>query len=375
MFLLVGVPHKLRVKICIDLLCYHLPLSLLRRLANTFVPIFSSKRLTTTMAATIGNADGSSSHLGLPSIDVAVIGAGPSGCVMATLLAVKHGLRVSLVDSDPKKQWVPNYGVWVDEWERLAADMPELGILDCLDHTWPRIDAFYGGSQGIPMNHRLTLNRPYARVARDKLKNRLVKRMEESGMVKFESGTINVSSVNHGSDGTTFSLDGSEMSFHAKLVVDCTGYETRLIEKQSPPRSCGFQIAYGIDCEVEAGHKPYDPEAMLFMDYRTNYAISPDEKEDLKHCPTFLYAMPLGKAPSGRDRIFFEETLLVVRPKINVSICKDRLYRRLEHLGITVTMVKDEEFCYIPMGGSLPKFDNRVVAFGGASSVVHPSTG
>ncbi len=343
-------------------------------LTNTSLPITSSNSFTTTMASTIGTADGSS-LLGSHPTDVAVVGAGPSGCVMAALLAVKHGLRVLLVDLDPKKPWVPNYGVWVDEWERLAADIPELGILDCLDHTWPRIDAFYGGSQGIPTNDRLTINRQYARVDRDRLRNRLMKRMEESGMVKFESGTINASSINHGSDGTTFSLDGSETPFHAKLVMDCTGSKTRLIEKQSPPRSCGFQIAYGMDCEVEAGHEPYDPEACLFMDYRTDYIVSPDEKEELKHCPTFLYAMPLGKAPSGRNRIFFEETLLVARPKIDVTICKARLYRRLEHLGIKVAMVNDEELCCIPMGGSLPKFDNRVVAFGGASSVVHPSTG
>ncbi len=357
--------------------CVNVCLPLLWRLTiTTSVPIPSSTRLTatTTMAAITGDADDSSSLLGLPSADVAVIGAGPSGCVMAALLAAKHGLRVTLVDPDPKKQWAPNYGVWVDEWESLAEDMPELGIRDCLDHTWPRIDAFYGGSQGIPMSHRLTLNRPYARVARNKLKNRLMERMEESG-VKFASGTVNVSSVDHGPNGTTFSLDGGVMPFHTKLVVDCMGYETTcLIEKQSS-RSHGFQIAYGIDCEVESGHEPYDPEAMLFMDYRTDYATSPEEKEDLKHNPTFLYAMPLGKAPSGRNRIFFEETSLVARPKMSFSVCKDRLYKRLEHLGIMIAKVEDEELCCIPMGGSLPKFNNRVIAFGGASGVVHPSTG
>jgi hypothetical protein len=37
--------------------------------------------------------------------------------------------------------------------------------------------------------------------------------------------------------------------------------------------------------------------------------------------------------------------------------------------------VEEEEFCYIPMGGSLPKANQRVVGFGGAMSLVHPSTG
>ncbi len=348
---------------------------------TTSVPIPSSTRLTATtmMAGIAGDAagDSSSSLLGLPSTDVAVIGAGPPGCVMAALLAAKHGVRVTLVDPDPRKQWSPNYGVWVDEWERLAEDMPELGIWDCLNHTWPRVDAFYGGSQGIPMNHRLTLNRMYARVAKNKLKDRLMERMEESG-VTFASGTVNVSSVDHGADGTIFSLDdcGVVVPFHTKLMVDCTGHEmTCLVEKQSPHRSHSFQIAYGIDCEVEAGHEPYDPEAMLLMDFRTDHATSAEEKENLKHNPTFLYAIPLGKAPSGRYQIFFEETSLVARPKMSVNVCKNRLYKRLGHLGIMIAQVEDEEFCCISMGGGLPKFNNRVIAFGGASGIVHPSTG
>jgi lycopene beta-cyclase len=47
----------------------------------------------------------------------------------------------------------------------------------------------------------------------------------------------------------------------------------------------------------------------------------------------------------------------------------------LDHLGIKVVDILEEEFCYIPMGGPLPAKDQRVVAFGGASAMVHPSTG
>lgn len=35
----------------------------------------------------------------------------------------------------------------------------------------------------------------------------------------------------------------------------------------------------------------------------------------------------------------------------------------------------EEELCVIPMGGSLPKFDQRVVGFAGAGGLVHASTG
>lgn len=50
---------------------------------------------------------------------------------------------------------------------------------------------------------------------------------------------------------------------------------------------------------------------MLFMDYRTDYVdkseLSEEESKELDGIPTFLYAMPMGEAPNGRRRIFFEE--------------------------------------------------------------------
>lgn len=54
---------------------------------------------------------------------------------------------------------------------------------------------------------------------------------------------------------------------------------------------------------------------MLFMDYRTDYVdkteLSPEEAKGLDDTPTFLYAMPMGAAPNGQRRIFFEEVICV----------------------------------------------------------------
>ena len=68
-----------------------------------------------------------------------------------------------------------------------------------------------------------------------------------------------------------------------------------------------------------------------------------------------MYAMPLKANPS-----FFEGTSL------SFQECKERCMTRLE---------KEEEFCYIPMGGPVPARDQRVVGFGGAAAIVHRSTG
>lgn len=46
----------------------------------------------------------------------------------ATLLAEKHGLKVCIIDPNLEKRWIPNYGVWVEEWEALDKDLQVLYI-------------------------------------------------------------------------------------------------------------------------------------------------------------------------------------------------------------------------------------------------------
>lgn len=41
----------------------------------------------------------------------------------ATLLAEKHGLKVCIIDPNLEKRWIPNYGVWLEEWEALDKDL------------------------------------------------------------------------------------------------------------------------------------------------------------------------------------------------------------------------------------------------------------
>lgn len=70
-----------------------------------------------------------------------------------------------------------------------------------------------------------------------------------------------------------------------------------------------------------------------------------------------------------------EETSLVARPAIGFEELKQRLDRRLQHLGVKIKEVEEEEFCLIPMGGTLPKLPQRVLGIGGTGGMVHPSTG
>ena len=72
--------------------------------------------------------------------------------------------------------------------------------------------------------------------------------------------------------------------------------------------------------------------------------------------------MPLRKNDEdGTYTVFFEETSLVGKDsrRLTFAECKQRLYKRLGFHGIEVLGVKEEEYCYIPMGGELPDLKQR----------------
>lgn len=54
---------------------------------------------------------------------------------------------------------------------------------------------------------------------------------------------------------------------------------------------------------------------------------------------------------------------------------KARLERRMEHMGVVVTRLHEDERCLIPMGGVLPRHPQPTLGIGGTAGMVHPSTG
>ena len=326
--------------------------------------------------------------------DVLVLGSGPAGRAIATLLG-SSSLNIILADQNLDREWPPNYGVWRDEWdavlERYSNSIKNGGGNngECIDREWQVTDCFFGGSFNIPTTQRTRLERPYCRVDRIALRTALNQGNYRELRANHVSKAIGVNlyepvgSLVHDKEGSTLTLrrkDGSESVVRTKLVVDTTGHETQLVLRDTRAaghRPPGFQIAYGCLVEVtddsirQKKIGPYDMEAMTLFDYRTDHFDGDDVAlRNAEKSPTFMYAMPL-----KGNRIFFEETSLVARPAMSFQQCKDRCFRRLKHLGINVTKIEEEEFCYIPMGGALPVRDQRVIGLGGSSAMVHPSTG
>lgn len=283
-------------------------------------------------------------------LDVIVIGTGPAGLRLAEQVS-RYGVEVCCVDPSPLSMWPNNYGVWSDEFERLKLE-------NCLDKTWSMACVF------IDDHKTKYLDRRYSRVSRKTLKTELLQRCLSNG-VKFHKAKA--WKIEHQEfDSLLLCDDGKELK--ASLVVDASGFASSFTEYHKP-RNPGYQIAHGILAEVD-GH-PYDLDKMVLMDWRDSHlGNEPDLRSSNSKLPTFLYAMPFDS-----NLIFLEETSLVSRPVLSYMEVKKRMVARLRHLGIKVKRILEDEKCLIPMGGPLPRIPQSVMAIGGSSGVVHPSTG
>lgn len=332
---------------------------------------------------------------GVTEVDVAVIGAGVGGCTVSWILADRHDCKVALID--PKVEsgmWYPNYGAWRKEWNCLSDKLRLPEIKDCLTTEWDYTDCFFGGSNDIPMSKRTTLQQPYVRVDKKKLKDLYIEKFKASGNGVTVASKVTTESVGpnlfkqnriqHFEDHSMITLDDGE-KVKCKLIIDSTGAESSLVMREDPQYArgsdkelkTGYQIAYGFIAHVD-DTGPYDPKAMTLFDYRTDH-LEPGSNAlaDAIDRPTFMYVMPLQQYPDGSHQVFFEETSLVGegQRRLSFETCKERAMKRLEFLGINVLGLEEEEYCYIPMGGELPDRFQRIVGFGAAANMVHPSTG
>ncbi|XP_022851386.1 capsanthin/capsorubin synthase, chromoplastic-like [Olea europaea var. sylvestris] len=282
--------------------------------------------------------------------DVIIIGSGPAGLRLAEQVS-RYGIKVCCVDPSPLSMWPNNYGVWVDEFESL-------GLEDCLDKTWPMTCVF------IDDHKTKYLDRPYGRVSRKELKIKLLGGCVANS-VKFHKAKV--WKVEHEEfESSIVCDDGIELK--ASLIVDASGFASPLIEYDKP-RNPGYQIAHGILAQVD--DHPFDMDKMVLMDWRDSHlGNEPNLRGSNSKFPTFLYVMPFDS-----NLIFLEETSLVSRPVLSYMEVKKRMVARLRHLGIKVRSVIEDEKCLIPMGGPLPQIPQRVMAIGGNSGTVHPSTG
>ncbi|CAN1340242.1 Lycopene epsilon cyclase, chloroplastic [Linum perenne] len=281
-------------------------------------------------------------------LDLVVIGCGPAGLALAAESA-KLGLNVGLIG--PDLPFTNNYGVWEDEFN-------DLGLAGCIEHVWKDTIVY------LDEDDPVMVGRAYGRVNRDLLHEELLRRCVESGVSYLNS---KVESIDEATNGHRRVVCEDNVLVQCRLASVASGAASgKLLQYEvGGPRVC-VQTAYGVEVEVE--NNPYDPSLMVFMDYR-NYTKQNSSSLEAQY-PTFLYAMSMSPT-----RVFFEETCLASKDAMPFDLLKRKLMSRLETMGIRILRTYEEEWSYIPVGGSLPNTEQKNLAFGAAASMVHPATG
>ncbi|QVL54564.1 MAG: lycopene cyclase family protein [Cyanobium sp. M30B3] len=293
-----------------------------------------------------------------------MLGGGPAALCIAAALG-EQGLRVALLaPHDPRAPWPNTYGIWGDEVDAL-------GLGHLLEHRWSHTLSYFGAGSADPAepaNRPTPHGRDYGLFNRAALQGHWLEACARGGVAILQgqaSGfALEAAGAGDGS-GTTLTLlrcaDGS--SQRTRLLVDATGHQPVFVQRPDEGPVAG-QAAYGIVGRFSA--PPVQPGQFVLMDYRSDH-LSPEERLEP---PTFLYAMDLGEG-----RFFVEETSLALSPPVPYSTLQERLQRRLAHRGVRVEQVEHEEFCLFPMNLPLPDLHQPVLGFGGAASMVHPSSG
>ncbi|CAL5184628.1 unnamed protein product [Lathyrus oleraceus] len=281
-------------------------------------------------------------------LDLVVIGCGPAGLALASESS-KLGLKVGLIG--PDLPFTNNYGVWEDEFKGL-------GLEGCIEHVWKDTAVYIDNKDPI------FIGRSYGRVSRHLLHEELLKRCVESGVSYLGSRVERIVEASNGHNHVVCEYD---IVVPCRLATVASGAASgKLLQYEvGGPKVC-VQTAYGVEVEVE--NNPYDPSLMVFMDYRDYMKKNVQSLE--ANYPTFLYAMPI-----SRTRVFFEETCLASKDAMPFDLLKKKLFSRLDTMGIRITETYEEEWSYIPVGGSLPNTEQKNLAFGAAASMVHPATG
>ncbi|QNI67950.1 lycopene beta cyclase [Synechococcus sp. BMK-MC-1] len=283
-------------------------------------------------------------------VDVLVLGGGPAALCIASELN-QRGVAVAGIAPDPVDDpWPNTYGIWADELKMV-------GLEQLLEHRWSDTVSYFGngGSTAQDQSHAHGID--YGLFDRAALQRYWLERAD--GVVWHQDKAQRVDAT-----GATTSVScASGTALQARLVIDASGSRTPHIRRPDQGPVAG-QAAYGVVGRFSKN--PIEAGRFVLMDYRCDHLSEQQRSEP----PTFLYAMDLG------DGVFFvEETSLALAPGVPYDVLKQRLQQRLDLRGVEITEVIHEEFCLFPMNLPLPDRSQPVLAFGGASSMVHPASG
>ncbi len=281
--------------------------------------------------------------------DALVIGSGPAGMMIASALA-EQGLRVQALSATPfPSVWPNTYGVWRDELEPL-------GLTHLLEHSWSYCTSSFSKGE-------VTHDRTYSFFDKAKLQQHFLEICDQF-QVTWTIGAAQGIEHHPTHSAVTIAVADQIQTLQARIVIDATGHRPVFVQRDDDG-PVAYQAAYGIVGRFSK--PPVEDGQLVLMDFQSDHLSDADRSQNT---PTFLYAMGF-----GNGLYFVEETSLASAPAVGFDLLERRLRERLKARGIEVLEEQHIERCLFPMTSPMPRFDQPVLAFGGAATMVHPASG
>ncbi|KAJ8766691.1 hypothetical protein K2173_004515 [Erythroxylum novogranatense] len=192
-------------------------------------------------------------------------------------------------------------------------EFKDLGLERCIEHVW-RDTIVYLDERSDP----ILVGRAYGRVSRQLLHEELLSRCVESGVLYRSSKVDRIFEAN---DGHSVVACEDGVSVPCRLVTVASGAASgKLLQYEVGGPRVSVQTAYGVDISK------------------------------------------ILSCLASKDAMAFD-------------LLKRKLMSRLETMGVKLLKIYEEEWSYIPVGGSLPNTEQKNLAFGAAATMVHPATG
>lgn len=191
--------------------------------------------------------------------DVFIIGGGPAGSI-AALKLVKAGYRVELVE----KVKFPRFVIGESLLPRCNELLEEAGILDVIENAGFQYKggvAFENDANDIKVvNFEQNMGQKHNssfQVRRETFDHLLLQEAEKAGAhVTMESEVTGYDEANN--IVTVLHKDGSEETYHAKKVIDASGYGRVLPRLLDLDTQSGMALRNAIFCRVENDIRPTD---------------------------------------------------------------------------------------------------------------------
>lgn len=285
-------------------------------------------------------------------MDITVIGNGPSGLFLTYYLSLHTKYKIAFIALH-NVMWHCTYGSWVDEIKESWLSDTELSLKKIFQTELLNTEVISAD------NDKIMLNKKYALLDNKYIFNKIYDNIKKNPNIRLIDGQVINVDDNKNNIIIYYKTTEIVTNIRSKQIFNCTGMSHFLTRYNEIGLPTNWQIFYGKKIKLK---QPHNIKNMILMDWR--------QYKNKTNIPSFAYIIPINPFI-----LFIEETILIYHTRFDLEELSQRLDERIMQMDLAIDTILETETYSIPMGGNLPKHNQKILSFGLAAKMSHPATG